>query len=158
MRQKLLATLLIIACASPGVAPQAEVVDLHLRQQAELLVTRYADALNNGDAEALAAVYAPDAIDVSPLGVITNAGIHTREDAEKVHKMGLTYALKLDEVEQAFGEQGLMVTTSYNIHFANTTGIPPGHGNILFVLERSGEDWKIRAVAASRLAAPLQTK
>ena len=158
MRRKPAAALLIIACASPGFAQEAKVVDSHLRQQAELLVTRYADALNNGDADALAAAYAPDAIDVSPLGVLTNAGMHAPEDADKVHKMGLTYALKLDEVEQAFGGQGLIVTTSYNIHFASTTGIPPGHGNILFVLERSGEDWKIRAVAASRLAAALQPK
>jgi ketosteroid isomerase-like protein len=158
MRHKIIiAHMLIIAFAASAFAQQTKMTDPQSLQQAESIVTQYADALNRGDGEALAATYAPDAIDISPVGKVRNVGTQVHDAAEKVHKMGLTYAIKVDDVEPVFGGQGLMVTTSYKINFTNAP-IPPGQGNILFVLERAGESWKIRAVVASRLAASAQAK
>jgi ketosteroid isomerase-like protein len=154
----IIAHILIIAFATSAFAQQTTVTDSQSLQQAESIVTQYADALNKGDGEALAATYAPDAIDISPLGKVRNVGTQVHDTAEKVHKMGLTYAIKVDDVEPVFGGHGLMVTTSYKINFSNAPSIPPGQGNILFVLERAGDSWKIRAVVASRLAAAAPAK
>jgi hypothetical protein len=88
------------------------------------------------------------------MGKIRNVGTQMRESTEKVHKLGLTMAMKVDDVEPVFGGQGLLVTASYKINFTKAPNIPPGQGNTLFVLERAGENWKIRAIAASRLIAP----
>lgn len=149
-------SLLVIAYTVPAFAQQTSVADSRTRQQAEAVLMQYTDAVNNGDTAALGAVFAPNALDINPFGILKDPGTHF-EETERVHKMGLILTAKVDDVEPIFGGQGAIVTAPYTSKFTDPA-IPPGRGNMLLVLERAGESWKIRAISASRLlpAAPAK--
>src|SRR4051812_34618030 len=146
------ASMLMVALASPAFAQQTNVADQQMHQQAEAIVTQYVDALNKGDAQAYAALFAPNAIDINPFGKFKNAGTQLQDSSGMVHKMGLTLTVKVDDVESIFGGQGAVATAPYTGTFTNNPATPQVRGNLLFVLERAGESWKIRAQTASRLA------
>jgi ketosteroid isomerase-like protein len=151
MRYSMMITsMLVIAYTVPAFAQQTSVADSQTRQQAEAVLKQYTDAVNNGDAAALGAVYTPNALDINPLGILKDPGAHFDE---KAHKLGLILTAKVDDVEPIFGGQGAIVTAPYTSTFTDPA-IPPGRGNMLLVLERAGESWKIRAISASRLLAP----
>jgi ketosteroid isomerase-like protein len=149
-------SILAITFTVPASAQQTNVADQQTWQQAEAIVTQYTDAVNKGDTTALGATYAPNAIDINPSGIFKDAGTHF-EITEKVHKMGLILKAKVDDVEPIFGGQGAIVTAPYTSTFADPA-IPPGRGNMLLVLVRAGESWKIRAITASRLVSIAPTK
>jgi hypothetical protein len=54
--------------------------------------------------------------------------------------------------------QGLIAAAPYSGTFTNDPGTPHVQGNFLFVLERAGDDWKIRVFAAARTVAPPPPK
>ncbi len=153
MRYSMMITsMLVIAYTVPAFAQQTSVADSQTRQQAEAVLKQYTDAVNNGDTAALGAVFAPNALDINPFGIVKDPDTHF-EVTEKVHKLGLILTAKVDDVEPIFGGQGAIVTAPYTGTFTDPS-IPPGRGNMLLVLERAGERWKIRAISASRLLAP----
>lgn len=148
-RLTMITPMLAIAFAVPAFAQQSNVVEPLARQQAEAIVLQYLTAVNQGDAQAVAALYTPDAIDINPFGKFQAPSTQSQELTERVHKMGLTLSAKVDDVEPLFGGQGAIVTAPYTSTFTNPA-IPPGRGNMLFVLEHIGDSWKIRAITASR--------
>ena len=128
------------------------------RQQAEAVLTQYASAVTNGDAAALDALYAPNAIDISPFGKLEDASPRAQH-SEKTKEMGLVFQVgKIEDAEPIFDGQGILVTAGYTANFTNEPKIPPGRGYLLAVLERSGQNWKIRAVSTTRLGFPAPPK
>ena len=57
--------------------------------------------------------------------------------------------IRPNETTTTRGDNGMLVTGTYTSVFTKNPKIPPGHGNLLFVLERTGDVWKIRAMAHS---------
>ena len=143
---------LAFAFATPAFSQQTNAVDAQTRQKAEALVMQYVDALNKGDGRAYGALYAPNPIDINPFGKYRMTGMQAQEAVEMPHKLGLTLSAKVDDVESLFGGQGVVVTAPYTATFSNNPATPQVRGNMLFLLERAGTDWKIRIQTASRLA------
>jgi len=151
------ASVLAIAFAVPAFAQQTNAVDPQMRQQVEAVVMKYVDAINNGDGQAVAALYGANPISIDPRGKSTTAA-QIQNTIEAVHKRGLTLAAKVDDVEALFGGQGVVATAPYTGTFANDPGSPHVQGNFLFVLERAGDGWKIRIFTASRLVPPAPAR
>ena len=150
--------MLAIAFAVPAFAQQTNMADQQMRRQVEAIVKQYVDTLNRGDEQAYAALFAPNAITITPFGKDKKTSepdqsAQFRESVvEKVHSMGLALTAEVDDVEPIFGGQGAMATASYTGTFTNTPATPQVRGNMLFVLEHAGDSWKIRVQTASRLA------
>jgi ketosteroid isomerase-like protein len=72
MKIRLLLTLagLVIAFGSPAIAQQTNAPDSQLREQLVAFVTKYEEAINNGDAAAAAAFFAEDAVLVNDTGPV----------------------------------------------------------------------------------------
>jgi ketosteroid isomerase-like protein len=136
-----------LALALPAYAQQ---VDQQTRQQADAIVSEYIGAINKGDGQAVAALFAPNPISITPTGKRTS-GEQMRCEIEGVHKWGMTISAKVDQVMPLVGGQEIAATAPYQGTFANDPGSPQVKGNFLFVLERSGDSWKVRIFTASRL-------
>ena len=145
-----------ISLAAPAWAQQTNTVDQQTRQQVETIVANYVDAINKGDGQAVASLFAPSPINITPNGK-TTSGAQIQSGIEAVHKRGLTITAKVDQVEPLFGGQGLAATAPYQGTFSNDPGNPQIQGNFMFVLEHSGDSWKVRIFTASRLVtAPVR--
>jgi ketosteroid isomerase-like protein len=138
---------LVLAFAQPAHAQQ---VDQQTRQQVESTVAQYVDALNNGDGQAWVALFGPNPIDVGPSGKTTNAA-QMKSVIERDHQRGLDVTAKVEDVELLFGGQGVVATASYSATYSNPRMQQQVQGSFLFVLERGGGGWKIRAASATRL-------
>ena len=145
---------LTLVLASHAYAQQGATVDAEGGQGAEAVVAQYVDALNQGDGEALAALYASNPIDVTPFG--KNTSLAQIQDAAKIlHSRGLVLSAQADSVAPLIGGQTVLVTA----HYTGTYSKDPAttrkvQGNLVFVVERDGGAWKIRVSSASRLAMP----
>jgi ketosteroid isomerase-like protein len=157
-RSMILIPMLAVSFALPDFASaqQPNAADQKMRQQVESVVMQYVDAINKGNAQAYVALFAPNAIDINPYGKHTGAQLG--ENIERVHKMGLTLTVKVDDVEPIFGGQGAMATAPYTGNFANNPGTTQVQGNLMFVLERAGDGWKVKIQTASRLAPTAPAK
>jgi len=144
--------MLVLAFSGRIFAQQTNVADQTTRQQAEAIVMKYVDIINNGDAKAYTELFLPNAIDINPFGKFKKTGAQAPASLEITHKLGLTLKAKVDDVEPIFGGQGVLATAPYTGTFTNNPTTPNVRGNMLFVLEREGGSWKIRAQTASRLA------
>jgi uncharacterized protein (TIGR02246 family) len=146
---------LAIGLALPAFAQQTNAVDQQTRQAVEAIVAKYVDAMNKGDGQALAALYAPNPIIITPRGKDTTRS-QIQNWVETTHKMGLTVTAKVDDVESLFGGQGVVATANYTASYTNNPATSRVEGNWMFVLERAEGGWKIRARSATRLmpAAP----
>lgn len=102
---------LAVALVEPALA-QTNTVDQQTRQQVEAIVANYVDAVNKGDGQTVAALYAANFVSITPNGKRT-ASTKVRDEIEGVHKRGLALAAKVDEVEPLFGGQGLVATAPY---------------------------------------------
>jgi ketosteroid isomerase-like protein len=141
---------LAIALVGPAWAQPTNTVDPQTRQQVEAIVANYVGAVNKGDGQTLAALYAANFISITPNSKRTT-GAEVQDEIAGVHKRGLALSAKVDDVEPLFGGQGLVATAPYEGTFANDPGTPHVRGNFLFVLERAGDSWKVRIFTASRL-------
>jgi hypothetical protein len=149
-RSLLLTAVLALGFAMPAFAQQTNTVDQQTRQQAEGIVARLAETLSKGDQEGYRSLYASNAIDISAFGKATGQQIG---DLEDVHKMGLTFIAKVDDVEPIFGGQGVVITAPYTATFTNNPATRQVQGISTLVLERDGGGWKIRIATFTRLAA-----
>lgn len=147
----IVALMLAISFAGPAFAQQTNVADQKMRQEVEAVVTQYVDAINKGDAQSLAALFGPNAVDITPYGKYTQAAGQIEDSLEVPHKLGLTLAAKVDDIEPLFGGQGAVATAPYTGTLSNNPGTSQVRGNLLFVLERAGIGWKVRIATASRL-------
>src|SRR5689334_18221475 len=96
--------MLAIAFAVPAFAQQTNVADQQMRRQIEAIVNQYVNALNRGDAQASAALFAPNAIAINTFGKYKKTSEQFRKSVvEKVHSMGLALTAEIDDVEPIFG-------------------------------------------------------
>ena len=70
---------------------------------------------------------------------------------ETDHQRGLAVTAKVEDVELLFGGQGVVASASYSATYSNPRMQQQVQGSFLFVLERGGDGWKIRAASATRL-------
>lgn len=148
-RSTVILAVLTLAFAAPAHAQQT--VDQQTRQQVEAIVASYVDGINKGDGQAVAALYAANPISITPSGKRTSSA-QVQSEVEAVHKRGLTLTSKVDQVEPLSGGQVIAATAPYQGTFGNDPGTPNVQGNFVFVLERSGDSWKVRIFAVSRAA------
>ena len=65
-RLMMIIPMLGISLTAPAWAQQTNTVDQQTRQQVEAIVTNYVDAINKGDGQAVAALFAPNPISITP--------------------------------------------------------------------------------------------
>ena len=135
-----------LAFAAPVHAQQ---VDQQTRQQVESIVVQFVDALNKGDDQAIAAQFSPNLIAIGPRSKATTIA-QLQGVVKAVHERGLAITATVDEIEPLFAGQGIVATAPYKGIAFNRPVRSQIEGNFLLVLERVGDNWKIRAVVATR--------
>ncbi len=150
--------MLAIAFTGTAFAQKIDTADQQMRHQAEAVVKQYVDTLNKKDAQAYTALFATDAIEINPFGKYKKPSAQFGESLGIANKMGLTITAEVDDVEPLFGGQGAVATAPYTATFTNNPATPQVRGNLLFVLERAGDGWKIRIHTATRLAPAAPAK
>jgi uncharacterized protein (TIGR02246 family) len=146
-----------VSLATTALAQQSSQVDTQTRQQVDALVQRLDQALSNGDHAALSSVYMPGALVITPFGKLED-GKTDFHAANQLHGMGGRETSQVEDVQPVFEGQGLLVTAAYTLTFAPDRNIPTAHGYYLFVLEKTGDEWKIRANSSSRLVPSASPK
>lgn len=124
-----------------------------MRQQAEAITAKYAEAVNQGDAKASAALFSTHGMSITPYGVSTTQEKRA-ETGAMVKKMGINLTMKVDNVQAAFGRQGAIVNGGYSVTYTTNPATQQAQGNFLQLLEREGDAWKIRVLTFTRLAPP----
>jgi ketosteroid isomerase-like protein len=150
MNRLLAIALSAVSLATTALAQQSSQVDTQTRQQVDALVQKLDQALSNGDRAALSSLYAPGALVITPYGKLEDGKTDTHV-ADDLHGMGFRETSQVEDVQPVFDGQGLLVTAAYTGTFAPDQKIPTAHGYYLFVLQKTGDEWKIRANSASRL-------
>ena len=140
-----------VSLATTALAQQSSQVDTQTLQQTAAFVQKFDQALSNGDHAALSSFYMPGALVITPFGKLEDAKTDFHV-ADQLHEMGGRETSRVEDVQPVFNGQGLLVTAAYTLTFAPDRNIPTAHGYYLFVLEKTGDEWKIRASSASRLA------
>jgi ketosteroid isomerase-like protein len=135
--------------ASSALAQQA---DPQMKQAAETLSTKWVDAVNRGDAETAASLFAPDAIVMSVYGKATGSQIET--EAKNVHNMGLSLTTTVDDVKPLASGQLMLVTGTFQANYSNNPTTKTAQGNWLRVVQKDGSEWKILAQSFTRQAPP----
>jgi len=146
-----------LVATTTALAQQRSQVDTQTLQQVDALVQKYDQALSNGDMSTLGSLYLPGALVITPFGKLED-GKTDFHIANRSHGIGFRETSQVEDVQPVFDGQGLLVTAAYTVTFAPDQKIPTGHGYDLFVLEKTGEEWKIRSNAASRLLPPPPPK
>jgi ketosteroid isomerase-like protein len=139
-----------VSLATTALAQQRSQVDTQTLQQVDALIQKLDQALSNGDRAALSSLYVPSALVITPYGKLED-GKTDSHVADHLHGMGWRETSQVEDVQPVFDGQGLLVTAAYTGTFAPDQKIPRAHGYYLFVLEKTGDEWKIRANSASRL-------
>jgi ketosteroid isomerase-like protein len=139
-----------VSLATTALAQQSSQVDSQTLQQTNAFVQKFDQALSNGDHAALSSFYMPGALVITPFGKLKDAKTDFHA-ADRLHSMGGRETSQVEDVQPVFNGQGLLVTAAYTLTFAPDRNIPTAHGYYLFVLEKTGDEWKIRASSASRL-------
>jgi ketosteroid isomerase-like protein len=139
-----------VSLATAALAQQRSQVDTQTLQQVDALVQKYDQALSDGDRAALSSLYVPGVLVITPLGKVED-GKTDFHIVDHLHGMGFGESSQVEDVQPVFDGQGLLVTAAYTVTFAPDRKIPTVHGYDLFVLEKTGDEWKIRAISASRL-------
>ena len=138
--------LIALAFAAPVHAQQ---VDQQTRQQVGSIVVQFVDALNKGDVQAIAAQFSPNLIVIGPRSKATTIA-QLQDVIKAVHERGLAITATVDDIEPLLGGQGIVATAPYKGIAFNRPVRAQIEGNFLLVLERVGDNWKIRAVVATR--------
>ena len=144
-----LAAIGLLVAATTALAQQRSQVDTQTLQKVDALVQKLDQALSNGDRAALSNLYLPGALVITPFGKLKDGT--DSHVADHLHGMGWRETSQVEDVQPVFDGQGLLVTAAYTGTFAPDQKIPTAHGYYLFVLEKTGDEWKIRANSASRL-------
>jgi ketosteroid isomerase-like protein len=155
-RSIVIASVMASALAAPALAQQT---DAQTRSQVEAVVMKWVDSLNRGDVQARAALQTADAFDITPFGKHT--GPQIAELMERVHKLGLTLTVRVDDVQLLPGGQWAIVTGPYTGSFTSNPAVPAAskvEGYQLWVLGHTGGDWRVRASSAARLAPSAPTR
>jgi uncharacterized protein (TIGR02246 family) len=140
---RLLGTLLGLAInfAVPTFAQEKDEVAPQVRQQLEAIDKKFDEAINNHDAAAVAALFTQDAVEVTPLGVLSGRRAIDKYYANVIEQHHLTDQVnRLDHV-YTFGSD-LCAIGGYSV---KTDGYPAG-GHRASVYTRDGDTWKFRVM------------
>jgi ketosteroid isomerase-like protein len=120
--------------------------------EGKLVVQKWEHAFNARDQQALSALLMDDAVAIDPFGIMRGKQTLSALNPNVI-KLGITLSFNVESVEPVAGASSLVVIGSYKTTFADPN-TRPSQGNYLMLLEKQNEDWKIRSMVTSRLAAP----
>jgi uncharacterized protein (TIGR02246 family) len=149
MRRSILALSAVLAGAAVIPAQAAEVTETELMQAATDLSRQYDANYADKNAAAMAALYAPDGVLVSPSGSIIRGREALKAYYVKRFAAGARgHAIKVSEVHvQGDGGYGL---AQFSVISPGADGAPhETHGAILAVYRRDPDGWRFRIVEPS---------
>jgi ketosteroid isomerase-like protein len=117
-----------------------------LKAEAQKLVSKWEEAMSNGDAKAAREIEGSNAVVVNPYGII-KAGGETDALAERLGKAGLKIEPTITDAEALTGGNAAVAVGSYEGSYKSGAQVK---GNILEVIENEGSVWKIRALTLVR--------
>ncbi len=154
MLRSISTALLIAGLAISAVAQQRQAAaPQDMRQEAQAVTTKYAEAVNKGDAKEASSLFSANGLSITPYGV-SNSREKMEQTTQMVHKLGIHLTMNVEEVQPGFGGQGALANGAYSATYTNNPATPKVEGNFLQVFEREGDAWKIRALTFTRLAPP----
>lgn len=154
MLRSLSTAMLVVGLAIPAGAQQRETTaPQDMRQQAQAVTAKYADAVNKGDAKEVGSLFSTNGLSITPYGV-SNSREKIEQTTQMVHQLGIHLTMNVADVQPGFGGQGALANGAYSATYTSNPATPKVEGNFLQVFEREGDAWKIRALTFTRLAPP----
>jgi uncharacterized protein (TIGR02246 family) len=157
---------LAFSFALPTYAQQKDVADSQTTQKILALTKAYAEAINNNDPAAIAALFTRDAVFVTPEGPISGRQAIQRwytDLYQSWHPKNHTASVDGNAL-QVIGTAGneMWATGEWSEIRQGKNGEPiPVKGHYLDIYVREGDDWKVRVsasnVAPQQAATPSQT-
>jgi uncharacterized protein (TIGR02246 family) len=126
-------------------------------KEVKAVITKFFEAFNSGNVDETAALWSPDAVDITINGMISGK---TQMDAliAAERKMGLKkqdYTIERVQV----GKNMAWAAGAYTVTIPGKDGASTEiHGAWLQVLKRDSGSWKIQAASFTRFHTPSQTK
>jgi ketosteroid isomerase-like protein len=157
MRPIITTTILALTVAMAPVA-KAQQADSQTKQAVEAIVTKWTQAVNQGDDKTASSVFTSDALSIDVYG--RSSGAQRAEVTKKVHEMGVDLTNKVDDVRSLASGQALLASGTFTVRYTNNPNVKPGDtltGNWMRVLVKEGSDWKIAAQSLVREAPPSAT-
>ena len=148
-RSSALTAMALLCCVTTGSASAAAIQEAELMGAATDLAHRYDTNYAAKDPAAMAALYAPDGVLVSPAGPIVRGheallAYYTKRFASGA----FGHAIKVGEVHVQ-GEGGYSLAT-FSVTVPRPTGeLREEHGNIVAVYQRDADGWHMRLVEPS---------
>jgi uncharacterized protein (TIGR02246 family) len=145
------ALILAMLVSMPAYAQESNATDV------KAVITKFFEAFNSGNVDETAALWSPDAVDITINGMISGK---TQMDAliAAERKMGLKKQDHTIERVQV-GKNMAWAAGAYTVTIPGKDGAnTESHGAWLQVLKRDGGSWKIQAASFTRFNAPPQRK
>ena len=124
--------------------------------EVKAVITKFFKAFNSGNVDETAALWSPDAVDITINGMVSGK---TQMDARIAaeFKMGLKLDHTIERVQ--VGKNMAWAAGPYTVTIPGKDGASTEiHGAWLHVLKRDGGSWKIQAASFTRFNAPPPTK
>jgi uncharacterized protein (TIGR02246 family) len=151
-------TATILALTAPVASTAMEQqADAQTKQAIESVVTKWTQAVNQGDSKAASSFFTSDAFSIDVNG---RNSTQTGEMTRKVHDMGINLTNKVDDVRFLAPGQVLLASGTFTVSYSKNPNVKPGDtltGNWMRVMVKEGSDWKIAAQSLTRQAAPSAT-
>jgi ketosteroid isomerase-like protein len=157
MRPIIATTILALTVAMAPVA-KAQQADSQTKQAVEAIVTKWTQAVNQGDDKTASSFFTSDAFSIDVYG--RSSGSQRAEVTKKVHEMGIDLTNKVDDVRSLASGQALLASGTFTVRYTNNPNVKPGDtltGNWMRVLVKEGSEWKIAAQSLTRQAPPSAT-
>ncbi len=137
-----------IVALTVAVAPiaRAEQADDRTKQAVEIMVEKWAQAVNKGDSESASSFFTSVAFNIDVYG--KTSGTQMDELSRKVHDMGINLTNKVEDVRSLASGQVLLASGTFSVSYSKNPNMKPGGtvtGNWMRVLVREGSGWKIAA-------------
>lgn len=151
MPRILLTAAIAITLGAPAFAQQQN-SDPQLKAQVEQLLQKWNQATNEGDGQTMMSLQTPDSIFINAYGM-TTVPERQRQLAE-VHKMGLHIQGNVTSAQPLDGGNTALAYGTYHATYENNPAIKSTDGNWMQVLQKDGSDWKVKAMAVTRVTQP----
>jgi len=151
-------TILAVAAAVPSIV-LAQQADDRMKQAMETVVTKWTQAVNQGDSKTASSFFTSDAFGIDVYG--KTSGAQMGELTKKVHDMGIDLTNKVDDVRPLGSGQVLLASGTFTVSYSKNPNLKPGEtitGNWMRVLVKEGSDWKIVVQSLTRQAPPAPSK
>ena len=150
------AAILVLTAPVASTAMEQQADD-QTKQAIEGVVTKWTQAVNQGDSKAASSFFTSDAFSIDVYG---RNSAQTGEVTKKVHDMGINLTNKVDDVRFVAPGQVLLASGTFTVSYSKNPNVKPGDtltGNWMRVMVKEGSDWKIAAQSLTRQAAPSAT-